>query len=122
MRIVPRPVTSEVYSGMSKLTRTWLCAAEMINLVRLQFVDQLHQIDRIAQVAVVQEQPDAVDMRIGIKVIDARRVERAGAPNDAVNFVAFFEEQISEVAAILPGDPGDQMLSSFAKPRSSAFD
>src|SRR5713101_6579508 len=26
MRIVPTAVTSEVYSGMSKLTRTWLCA------------------------------------------------------------------------------------------------
>ena len=92
---------------MSKLTRTWLCAAEMVNFVRLQFVKQLHQIDRVAQVAVVQEQPDAVDMRIGVKMIDARRVERAGAPNDAVNFVAFLEEEIGEVAAVLPGDPGD---------------
>ena len=107
IRIVPRPVTSQVYSGMSKLTRTWLCAAEMVNFVRLQVVNQLHQIHRIAQVAVVQEHPDAVDMRIGIKVIDARRVERAGAANDAVDFVTFFEEEISEVAAILPGDPGD---------------
>ena len=80
----------------------------MVNFVRLQLVEQLHQIHRIAQVAVVQEQPDAVDVRIGVKMIDARRVERARAPDDAVDFVAFFEQQIGEIAAVLSGDPGDE--------------
>jgi len=46
-------------------------------------------------------------MRVGIKVIDARRVERAGAPNDAVDFVTFLEEEIGEVAAILSSDAGN---------------
>ncbi len=56
----------------------------------------------------MQKHPDAVDVRIGVKMIDARGVEGARAPDDAVDFVAFLEQQISEVAAILPGDPGDQ--------------
>ena len=43
---------------------------EVINLVRLQLVNQFHEIHRIAQIAVVQKQAHAVDVRIGIKMID----------------------------------------------------
>ena len=73
IRIVPRPVTSRgVFRNVEADAHVAL-RAEMIDLVRLQFVNQLHQIHRIAQVAVVQEQPDAVDVRIGVEMIDARR-------------------------------------------------
>ena len=71
MRMVPTPVTSAVYSGISKLTRTWLCAAEMVNFVRLQIVKKLHQINRVAQVSVMQKQSHAVDVGIGVKMINA---------------------------------------------------
>ena len=51
-----------------------------------------------AQVAVVQEEADAVDVRVLVKMIDARRVEGARATDDAVDFVTFLEQQIREVA------------------------
>src|SRR5437868_7610053 len=44
---------------------------------------------------------DAIDVRVGVEVIDARRVERAGPPNDPVHFVAFFEQQIGEITSVL---------------------
>ncbi len=105
---MPTPVTSEVYSGMSKLTRTWLCAPEVINFVRLQFVKQLHQIHRVGQITVMQEQTDPVDVRVGVEMIDARSVKRARAADDAVDFVALFEQQIGQIAAVLAGDARDE--------------
>ncbi len=81
---------------------------EVVNFVRLQLVNQFHQVDRVAQVAVVQKHPHAVDVRIGIKMIDARGVKGAGAPDDAVNFVALFEQQVRQVAAILSGDASNE--------------
>ena len=59
----------------------------------------------------VQEHAHAVDVRVGVKMIDARRVEGAGAPDDTVNFVAFFEQQIGQVTAVLAGDAGDERAS-----------
>src|SRR5205823_5469823 len=39
---------------------------EMINFIRYQIVEQLYQINRIGQIAVMQEQANAVDMRVNI--------------------------------------------------------
>ena len=55
----------------------------------------------------MQKHSDAVDVWIGIKMIDARSVERAGAANDAVDFVAFLQQQISQITSVLAGDAGD---------------
>ena len=81
---------------------------EMINFVRFQFVKQLHQVNRITQVAEVQKHADTIDVRIGVKMIDARSVEGAGAPDDAVDFVVFLEQEIGQVTSVLPGNAGDQ--------------
>src|SRR5437868_3577137 len=61
----------------------------------------------------MEEQPDAVDVRIRIEMIDARRVERARAPDDPVDFVAFFEQQIGKIASVLPRDSGDERACHF---------
>jgi hypothetical protein len=47
-------------------------------------------------------------MRILVEVIDSLGVEERGAAFDAVDFVAFFEEEFGEVGAILAGDAGDE--------------
>ena len=39
----------------------------------------------------MQEHPDAVDVWIGIKVVDARGVECARATNDPMDFIAFLD-------------------------------
>jgi hypothetical protein len=58
----------------------------------------------------MQKQPHAVDVRIGIQVIDARSIERARSPNDAVDFVAFLKQKIGEITSILARDAGDERL------------
>ena len=95
-----------VFRNVEAHAHVALCT-EMINFVRLQFVKKLHQIDRITEVAVVQKHSNVVNVRIGVKMIDARSVERAGASDDPVDFVAFLQQQISQVTSVLPGDTGD---------------
>jgi hypothetical protein len=41
-------------------------------------------------------------------MIDTRGVERARAANDPVDFVAFLQQQISQITAILAGNAGDE--------------
>src|SRR5207253_6358538 len=62
------------------------------------------------EIAVVQEQPHAVNVRIDIKMIDAGGVEGARPPDYSVNLVAFFQQQIGQITSILAGDPGDQEI------------
>ena len=85
---------------------------EVVDLVRLQIVEQLHQVYGIAQVAVMQEHLHAVDVRVGVKMIDPRGVEGTRPANDAVHFVTFGEQQIGKITAVLPSDSGDQCSSA----------
>src|SRR6266550_2510345 len=41
-------------------------------------------------------------------MVNARSVERAGASDDPVDFVAFFQQQISQITSVLAGNAGDQ--------------
>jgi len=43
-----------------------------------------------------------------VDVVYAAGVERAGAALDAVHDVAFFEQQLGQVGAVLAGDAGDK--------------
>jgi len=81
--------------------------AEVIDFIGLQIVDEAVARGGVAQVAVVQEKLHAEDMRVLVQVIDALRVERAGAADDAVHFVTFGEKQLGEVGTILASDTGD---------------
>ena len=65
---------------------------QMINFVRLQLVQEFNEVDRITKVAHVQKKPHAVDVGVGVKMIDAGSVEGARPPHDAMNFVAFLEQ------------------------------
>src|SRR5205807_9967952 len=80
----------------------------VINLIRLQFIKQLHEIHRVCEIAVMQEQAHAVDVWIGVEMIDARGVEGARAPDDPVDFVSFYQEQIRQITSVLAGDPCDK--------------
>jgi hypothetical protein len=45
----------------------------------------------------MEEKADAVEVGVLVEVIDAAGVEGAGAADDAVDFVAFIEEEIGKV-------------------------
>src|SRR5262249_40176600 len=76
--------------------------------VRFQLVKQLHQIYRVGEIAVVQEHPDTVDMRISVKMIDSCRIKCARAANDSMNLVPFLEQKVGKVTPILTCDAGDE--------------
>jgi len=56
----------------------------------------------------MEEHPDAVDMCIGVEMIDSGSVECAGPSDDAMHFVAFREKKIGQITSILATDSGDQ--------------
>ena len=70
---MPAPVTSPVYSGMSKRDADVALRAEVVDLVGLELVEQLDQRGRVGQVAVVEEEPDALLVRVVVEVVDAVR-------------------------------------------------
>jgi hypothetical protein len=56
----------------------------------------------------MQKHADTIHVRVGVKMIDPRSVEGAGAANDAVDFVAFLKQQISQITSVLAGNASDQ--------------
>ena len=56
----------------------------------------------------MQKQSHAVDVGIGIKMINAGSVEGAGAANNAMDFVTLLQQQIGQITSILTGDAGDE--------------
>ena len=46
-------------------------------------------------------------VRIRIKVVDSRRIERRRTPFDAVNLVALGKQKLGEIRAVLAGYAGD---------------
>jgi len=64
--------------------------AQVVDLVRLRFLDDAREVAAVAQVAVVQLEAGVVHMRVLVDVVYALGVERAGPALDAVDDVAFF--------------------------------
>lgn len=85
---------------------------EVVHFVRLDVVDEPHEVRAVRKIAVMQEHPHVVDVGILIEIFDPARVERAGAADEAVNLIALAQQQLREVAAVLSGDTGDQRLFS----------
>ena len=49
-----------------------------------------------------------VDPRVLIQVVDAVGIEQAGTALDAMNLIAFVEQQFGEVRAVLASHAGDE--------------
>ena len=107
-RSVPSASELAVYSGVSNETADVALRGEVVDLVRLDLLDDADQVGGIGQIAVMQVQAHAALVRILVQMIDAVGVERGGAALDAVNLVALVEQQLRQVGAVLAGDAGDQ--------------
>ena len=83
---------------------------EMIDFIRLQLIEQFYQIYRVCQISVVQEEPDPMDVRILVEVIDPRGIKRAGPPDDSMHLISFVQKQVRQVRSILAGDPSNKSL------------
>ena len=82
--------------------------AEVVDLVGLELVDQLDQTARLREVAVVEEEPHVLLVRVAVEVVDPVGVEAGRAADEAVHLVAAIEQLLGEVGAVLPGDAGDE--------------
>lgn len=86
---------------------------EVIDLIRLVFVEDAPQAATIRQVAVVKVEVGML-VRVFINVINAVCVEVGRATHDAMDLIALPKQELGEVAAILASDAGDQCGAGLA--------
>ncbi len=81
--------------------------AQVVDLVRLDLIQQIAEGPRVGEVTVVE-----VEAGIGglpdMQMVDAIRVEQAGTAHDAVDLVPLGQQELGEVASILAGDARNQ--------------
>ena len=80
---------------------------EVVNFIGLDVIDEIGDLPRDGKVPIVQEEPGVWKMRVLVDVIDAVRIECACPTDEAMNLVAFLEEQFSQVASVLASDSCD---------------
>ena len=100
--------TSAVYSGTSNETLTWLCAAEVVDLVRIDRLQHPAQPAAVGEVAVMQGHAGAGEVGVVIEMVDAVGVELAGSAHHAMDLVALGYQELGQVGPILAGDAGNQ--------------
>jgi hypothetical protein len=61
----------------------------------------------------VEAEARVLDVGIFVNVIDPLGVEQRGAAFDAVDFVALFQKEFSEVGAVLARDASDECAFHF---------
>ena len=81
---------------------------QIVNLLRLNVVQQSRQIRPVAQIPVMQMQPPPSLMRISIDMIDPPRVERRPPPDQPVYFIPLLQQKLRKVRSVLPGDASDK--------------
>ena len=107
-RTVPVAVMSVVYSGRIEADPHMALRGQIVNLRRLHLAQQAAQPARVAQIAVMEEQPRLVGVRIGINLVEPAGVERARPADDAMHLVAFGQQQLRQIGTILSGNPRDK--------------
>ena len=76
---------------------------QVVDLVRPHAANDREQAHRIAHIAIVQ-----VEIRVALQVGDPLAVIDRRPADDAVHVVALAQQKLGQVAAVLPGDAGDQ--------------
>src|SRR6266481_4430781 len=80
----------------------------MVKLVRLHLGKNPAQRGSVREIAVMEKKRLAVNVFVAAQMLDARTREIARPPDDAVDRVAFFQEQLREIRAVLSGNAGNQ--------------
>ncbi len=81
---------------------------EVVYLVGLNLLDDADEAGAIGHVTMVEEEAYFFLVAVFVEMVDAVGVEKAGAALDAVDDVAFVEEEFGEVGAVLTGDASDE--------------
>ena len=81
---------------------------QIINLVRLNLLDQAQDIRGIRQIAVMQLQPGVFVMTVLIKMINPRCIERRSTALHAVNLISLFQQQLGKIRTVLPSNSSNK--------------
>ena len=84
-----------------------LCG-QIINLDRAHPGEDVSKAGRIRQIAVMQEKACFRIMRIAVEMIDSGGVKGTGATDDTMDFIAFSQEEFSQIRSVLAGNAGNQ--------------
>ena len=82
--------------------------AEVVDFVGLDFADQSGEVGGIGEITVVEAEVRISHLVMLVDVIHSLRVEGGCSTLNAMDFVAFFEEELGEVGSVLTGDTGDE--------------
>jgi len=93
--------------------------AQVVDFIRLGLLDDANQIGGVRKITVVQYEIAMIDMRVLVQVIDSVSVEQAGTTLDAMNPLAFLEQEFGQVGPILTSDPSNER--NFGRYRHSIF-
>lgn len=88
--------------------RKMALSAEVVDLVRRHLAQDASQVRRVGQVTIMQEQARVWFVRILADAVNAARVEKQGAPLDAVHLIALLEQELSHITSVLAGDAADE--------------
>jgi hypothetical protein len=80
----------------------------MVHFLGLEVIDEIGDLFAVHEVAIVQEEAGSRVVGILIDMIDAVRVEGARTPHEAVDFIAFREEEFGQIGTVLTSDTRDE--------------
>jgi hypothetical protein len=75
--------------------------AQIVDFVRLDFLNDARQVRSIRQVAIVQLEIGRRRVRILVDMIDALRIEQRGTALDTMHFIALFEQKFCKIRTVL---------------------
>src|SRR5690606_19905918 len=83
------------------------------DFVRLGIPYDSGKVGGVGEITVLQKKLNILFMTILVYMVKALGVERRGAPLDSVYVVAFFQQELRQIRAILAGDSRDKSHFSF---------
>ena len=84
--------------------------AEIVDFVRLEFMQDRRKRATVREVGVMEKEPIIGFMEILKNMIDTIGIETRSTALEAMNFIAFFEEKLGQIRAVLTCATGDQSL------------
>ena len=81
---------------------------EIIDLIRVNFLDDPVKVRRIRKIPIMQEQFFIKYLIITIKMIDPARIKAARPADDTMNNIPLLQQQLRQIRSILSRNPGYQ--------------
>jgi len=87
--------------------------SKIINFIRLHLLDDSNQIARIRHIAIMQDKTATFLVWVSIQMVYAVCIEQRGSALDAMDLIAFIEQQLRKIGAILTSNTSDKSFFHF---------